>query len=69
MVKLINVCLLFFKASIDLDAPSTVLGDVIYTVQIFDDENDTVTFNMTTEPSEASFEINQSMFYFNLFFR
>ncbi|CAG2217631.1 unnamed protein product [Mytilus edulis] len=47
-------------ASIDLDAPSTMLGDLIYTVQIFDDENDTVTFNMTTEPSDAPFEINQN---------
>ncbi|CAC5400779.1 FAT4 [Mytilus coruscus] len=47
-------------ASIDLDAHSTVLGDVIYTVQIFDDENNTVTFNMTTEPSDAPFEINQN---------
>lgn len=39
-----------------------MLGDLIYTVQIFDDENDTVTFNMTTEPSDAPFEINQSMY-------
>ena len=46
-----------FSASVDLDAQTTHIGDLIFTVRMTDDENDTLTFTMTTDPSNGPFQI------------
>ncbi|CAG2244015.1 unnamed protein product [Mytilus edulis] len=45
-------------ASVDLNVTTTLIGDLVYNIQMTDDENDTLTFTMTTDPSGGPFSIH-----------
>ncbi|CAC5388105.1 HMCN [Mytilus coruscus] len=46
------------QASVDLNVTTTLIGDLVYNIQMTDDENDTLTFTMTTDPSGGPFSIH-----------
>ena len=56
-----KLCLNYFIGSVEVNV-TTDIGKIIYKIQMFDYENDTLSFNMTSNPVGGLFQISDGIY-------